>query len=805
MAILSYSVDPSKGSTVVATLNKANLFAVPELAADAFWSDPNNTKTVVILLKSTSGNDKVGLVFDCTQSSPTDNLTFPSNCRDMFDIEQVTLVDHLGDVYGFLPYLPFDKINLTNLVHMLVAGNAAYNFNGQYQAVSWLSDLPDLLSPPLGKGQGVVNASTAKDNIAWAVGYSYNYGTNTNDWMIWQNSAIDRHPYIINDGMSMGIMGIAIMRQGNNLPVTYCCGVDTGSSPNIPYYWVNENQPNFLATYTYGGVANGIAIDGTDVYICGYAKDSSSINQAVFWKNEVLFTLDVVTNAPVQAVYGAIAVSIAVDSGNVYIGGIIYGPGYIPRSVVWVNGVITHVLDTSGYVNGSTITNLVVYNGDVYSCGVVYDANYANKPMVWTNQNRSSLAVGYGNIGQASVIRVADGSVMGTNAGDIYVCGYVFDSNFNQSPAVWLNGAFDNSLAPMDTNFYVSGYAASMEVTGPGIFVYGALNQIQSNAILPYVWSSGAGAVLDRVQYPVDANVNGCAIKSGEKVVVGVSYNSPSGESIKPTLWMNGVYSILDYEGVTTDPTTGAEANSVAISGSDVYVAGLIYNTGTRLYEGCVWKNGVRSPLDNSMGPNGTTYINGIYVDGSDVYVVGGADVNDGHPYVPVVWKNGTYLMSIDIGSFSIGTTYGIKVVNGDVYISGTVYDTQGKTHGFAAKNGSILFMADETAYPNGSFVTGLDVDGSDVYICGYAFDQNYALYPVYWKNGPAFQLDFSGYLQGQATQIAIQGGQVHCSGNILDNSSNYHACSWQGTSLQIIYVSPAGADSSYGTCLAFG
>jgi hypothetical protein len=77
------------------------------------------------------------------------------------------------------------------------------------------------------------------------------------------------------------------------------------------------------------------------------------------------------------------------------------------------------------------------------------------------------------------------------------------------------------------------------------------------------------------------------------------------------------------------DITVSLYGEGIAISGSDVYVAGWESISGKDI--ACYWKNGVKTVLDGTWGRD-------IAVSGSDVYVAG---VDRGEIVVACYWKNG--------------------------------------------------------------------------------------------------------------------------------------------------------------------
>jgi len=84
-------------------------------------------------------------------------------------------------------------------------------------------------------------------------------------------------------------------------------------------------------------------------------------------------------------------------------------------------------------------------------------------------------------------------------------------------------------------------------------------------------------------------------------------------------LWKNGVAQTLSDE--------FSAANSVYVSGTDVYVGGGSNST-TPLYP-AIWKNGTIQKLNTRSGQ-----ANSVFVSGTDVYAVGSRSG-------PTLWKNG--------------------------------------------------------------------------------------------------------------------------------------------------------------------
>ncbi|NLJ05750.1 MAG: hypothetical protein GX435_08635, partial [Exilispira sp.] len=82
---------------------------------------------------------------------------------------------------------------------------------------------------------------------------------------------------------------------------------------------------------------------------------------------------------------------------------------------------------------------------------------------------------------------------------------------------------------------------------------------------------------------------------------------------------------------VDLETSSKSKANSIYVSGSDIYVAGY-YNNGSKDIA-CYWKDETKVDLETSS----TSKANSIYVSGSDIYVAG--YYNDGTKDIACYWK----------------------------------------------------------------------------------------------------------------------------------------------------------------------
>jgi hypothetical protein len=216
------------------------------------------------------------------------------------------------------------------------------------------------------------------------------------------------------------------------------------------------------------------------------------------------------------------------------------------------------------------------------------------------------------------------------------------------------------------------------------------------------------------------------AVSDGD-VYLATSYkNEPTGNRTAK-VWKNGkeIYSL-------TDGQHNAYADSIFVSGDDVYVAGTVFGT-KKGSVAKVWKNGkeIYSLTDGQH----YAYADSIFVSGGNVYVAG-IVFSTQKTSSAKVWKNGEELYSF--ASELKGRAYGdcIFVSGGDVYVAGTEHDKNGKKKiAKVWKNDEELFRSNDCIF------NSLYVFGGDVYVAGNFRDETPSKPKAkrtakVWKNG---------------------------------------------------------------------
>lgn len=269
---------------------------------------------------------------------------------------------------------------------------------------------------------------------------------------------------------------------------------------------------------------------------------------------------------------------------------------------IWKNGVAIALSDGT---HPSSVNAVVVTENDVYAAGYQENSsgNYVAK--IWKNGVATDLTDGSGDASANALV------VSGT---DVYVAGYEFNGTIYVAK-VWKNGI---PTAISDGTKTANAYAIA--VSGNDVYVCGyQFNGAKYGAM---VWKNGAPTPLtDGSQF---SNSRAIAVSGGDVYVAGYETN---GTASIARVWKNGVATAL------TDGTQAADCRGMTLVGNDVYVVG---DDG---FASFLWKNGIPSVLPDAWA------VDAVAVSGSDVYVAGAT--LHGH-YIAKYWKNGVTTLLTD-------------------------------------------------------------------------------------------------------------------------------------------------------------
>jgi LruC domain-containing protein len=217
-----------------------------------------------------------------------------------------------------------------------------------------------------------------------------------------------------------------------------------------------------------------------------------------------------------------------------------------------------------------------------------------------------------------------------------------------------------------------------------------------------------------------------------------------------------------------------AHATSVFVSGTDVYAAGFYKNSkGNRA--AAYWKNGQLKDLYSDTTTIGhQAQANAIAVSGSNVYVAGWVDEGTKSA---VVWKidAAESMEKVVLYSADIAEAFGVTASGADVYVSG-YYTSSDREVSCWWKNDA---AGKKDLYTeNYSEGLAIAVSGTDVYVAGYYMPVGGTATACYWKNNLAGQKELS--TKGQATSVFVSGADVYVGGYYLNTQGNLAAAYWK-------------------------
>jgi len=299
------------------------------------------------------------------------------------------------------------------------------------------------------------------------------------------------------------------------------------------------------------------------------------------------------------------------------------------------------------------------------------------------------------------------------------------------APQYWSNGA--------STPLGSTGTAAAIAISGSDIYVAGYSAPTSEMSVATY-WENGSAVTLSGT---APSLANGITVSQGNVYISG-DVNSDS--SYLATVWMNGAATqLMDgfLDGSNLPNLT--DANSLYVSGADVYVAGLVDKciliaTNT-YYCGDVavyWKNGNPTELVQLTNGGTESLATSIFVSGADVYVTGNEFGIS--PSVPMLWKNG---QAITLPA-SLTAAQSVFVNGPDVYVAGACGE-----NACYVLNGAVQVLPNVSSSSSGvSQANQVIVSGSDVYVAGETEGT-----PAYWADGTLYSLSTS---TGNANGIVV-------------------------------------------------
>jgi len=315
---------------------------------------------------------------------------------------------------------------------------------------------------------------------------------------------------------------------------------------------------------------------------------------------------------------------------------------------------------------------------DVYVAG--FEDNSSNLEIATYWKNGTAVTLGEGTYGSAAY------SIVVSN-GDVYVAGNEGSSSGNDIAKYWLNGT------PVElTDGTQESVALSILVdSNNDVYVAG----IEGGDAM--YWKDGVPVPLTTATVNNSAEAWAIGVSGGDVYVAGWQYvttqTSPNSYYTAPVamLWTNGVATEL------SNPLGFGVAQGLFLSGSDVYVAGNTCqpNTGPGCSQATYWENGTPVVLTNQTNTGAVS----VAVSGSDVYVAGVSI--SGSFDIADLWTNGTLTQL----STEYSAANGVVVSGSDVYVGGA-NTAGGKDVAGYWKDGVFTAVTDGTYFAAGFAIT---------------------------------------------------------------------------------------------------
>ena len=346
------------------------------------------------------------------------------------------------------------------------------------------------------------------------------------------------------------------------------------------------------------------------------------------------------------------------------------------------------------------------------------------------------------------------------------------------------------------TTIYISGFAISAASTSSNILT------------VPEVWQLTSGnptataTLLPMPSGMTSAQANAIALSGSDVYVAGTAWNGTNQVAV---YWLNN-------GAATTLPSTStfATASSIAVSGNNVYVAGF-EETGPGNGNALLWVNGTATTLSP---PSGMAYsdASAITVSGGNVYVAGTA-WNTGNDESAALWVNGAAtLLPMPTGLTGDYYAGGVAVSGGNVYVSGyTDSDADTDTAISWVNNGAPTTLPIPAGILYGEYsANGIAVSGSDVYVAGSGSTSVGSGTAAFWENGTPTTLPMpSGIQESTATswavRIALSGGDVYSVGSLVDSTAGVGQTGayWVNGGEATLLPMPSGTYESWTTAIA--
>lgn len=264
----------------------------------------------------------------------------------------------------------------------------------------------------------------------------------------------------------------------------------------------------------------------------------------------------------------------------------------------WKNGKET-------ILSKGSARSVYVLDNDIYIAGYIDNGKHT-VACYWKNDTLVYLSDGSGDA-LANAICISDN--------DVYVAGYGGNGNYPMA-CYWKNGT---AIYLTDGTDYAA--ISSIYVSGNSVYTAGVETALNGFDKAKY-WKNSKEEELS-ITNNISSSASSVYVSGNDVYIAGDDGNSA-------VYWENGKETVLNGNGM---------GKYVCSSGSDVYIAGEVYDATSSNGLAVYWKNGTAIYLTDSKI---SASANAICITAGDVYTVG--DYTTGYKSVSVYWKNGTII-----------------------------------------------------------------------------------------------------------------------------------------------------------------
>lgn len=592
----------AKASPLSFTLNKVAVLAA---ADDAYWMNSANIKSVIVVYRSSAGNQRKRLEFDFTQAEPIATTTWTGTARSDHDIEQIVLVDFDGDTYSIpsanLPsgkgvsfggggttppivapvvhnYVPNGAIN-----DMVTDGSNVY-IGGAFSALRFMAS-----------NMTSVNASTAAPQLTSLDGFP--------QFVYTPSPANTRINAIVFDGPNT-IFVAGRFNQMNGEDRRGLAKLIRSGSRWIPDPSWHDGTTNRMTdgNISWGVEVYHISIDGDNLIITGswgqYKNPDGTVVTGirrfhVVNKNTGVFQFGYSTTSTANAA-----------GVHKVVGDWIYVAGRIPdldgSGVSRVFNLArfnrsTGVRDTSfsdpavTYATGGNINSIFEHSESVFVAGgFTAFGGQTKKSLVKLNASDGVLDAAYSIPTTSTTPLIWDAKPDGS--GNVFLCGVFNDATNLGRNIVKLSLADGSRISDFNAGntAYRAGSASSVRkvtIEGGSVFVFGQFSG-QNTTSDPFTVRNVAkldltsGALdtgftsVDYMQDPA-TEIAQTGLVDGSNLIIGGSFKGYGGYSrqgvAKLTKDADGNWKVVEAFNTSSG---GTAVNTLALSGNDLYIGG---------------------------------------------------------------------------------------------------------------------------------------------------------------------------------------------------------------------------------------